>query len=128
MKTIECGIKGTAEIEVSAAELAVNVGSGSLNVFATPAMIMLMEKAACSCLDDYLENDETTVGTALDVRHISATPLGMKVSAEALLTEINGREFTFNVTASDEAGKIGEGIHKRFLVYGEKFMAKTNSK
>ncbi|MBE6858685.1 MAG: dihydrolipoamide acyltransferase [Ruminococcus sp.] len=128
MKTIECGIKGTAEIKVSAAELAVNVGSGSLDVFATPAMIMLMEKAACSCLDDYLENDETTVGTALDVRHISATPLGMKVSAEALLTEINGREFTFNVTASDEAGKIGEGIHKRFLVYGEKFMAKTNSK
>lgn len=128
MKTIECGIKGTAEIEVSAAELAVNVGSGSLDVFATPAMIMLMEKAACSCLDDFLENDETTVGTALDVRHISATPLGMKVSAEALLTEINGREFTFNVTASDEAGKIGEGIHKRFLVYGEKFMAKTNSK
>lgn len=128
MKTIECGIKGTAEIEVSAAELAVNVGSGSLDVFATPTMIMLMEKAACSCLDDYLENDETTVGTALDVRHISATPLGMKVSAEALLTEINGREFTFNVTASDEAGKIGEGIHKRFLVYGEKFMAKTNSK
>lgn len=128
MKTIECGVKGTAEIEVSAAELAVNVGSGSLDVFATPAMIMLMEKAACSCLDDYLENDETTVGTALDVRHISATPLGMKVSAEALLTEINGREFTFNVTASDEAGKIGEGIHKRFLVYGEKFMAKTNSK
>lgn len=128
MKTIECGIKGTAETEVSAAELAVNVGSGSLDVFATPAMIMLMEKAACSCLDDYLENDETTVGTALDVRHISATPLGMKVSAEALLTEINGREFTFNVTASDEAGKIGEGIHKRFLVYGEKFMAKTNSK
>lgn len=128
MKTIECGIKGTAEIEVSSAELAVNVGSGSLDVFATPAMIMLMEKAACSCLDDYLENDETTVGTALDVRHISATPLGMKVSAEALLTEINCREFTFNVTASDEAGKIGEGIHKRFLVYGEKFMAKTNSK
>ncbi|MDD6060295.1 MAG: thioesterase family protein [Ruminococcus sp.] len=128
MKTIECGIKGTAEIEVSAAELAVNVGSGSLDVFATPAMIMLMEKAACSCLADYLENDETTVGTALDVRHISATPLGMKVSAEALLTEINGRELTFNVTASDEAGKIGEGIHKRFLVYGEKFMAKTNSK
>lgn len=128
MKNIECGIKGSAEIEVSAAELAVNVGSGSLDVFATPAMIMLMEKAACSCLADYLENDETTVGTALDVRHISATPLGMKVSAEAILTEINGREFTFNVTASDEAGKIGEGIHKRFLVHGEKFMAKTNSK
>ena len=128
MKTIECGIKGTAEIKVSVAELAANVGSGSLDVFATPAMIMLMEKAACNCLAGYLENDETTVGTALNVQHISATPLGMTVSAEALLTEINGREFTFTVTACDEAGKIGEGVHKRFLVYGEKFMAKTNSK
>lgn len=128
MKTIECGIKGTAEIKVSASELAANVGSGSLDVFATPAMIMLMEKAACICLADYLENDETTVGTAMNVQHISATPLGMTVSAEALLTEINGREFTFTVTACDEAEKIGEGVHKRFLVYGEKFMAKTNSK
>lgn len=128
MKNIECGIKGSAEIEVSAAELAVNVGSGSLEVFATPVMIMIMEKAACSCLADYLENDETTVGTALDVQHISATPLGMKVTAEAVLTEINGREFTFSVTTYDDAGKIGEGTHKRFLVYGEKFTVKANSK
>lgn len=128
MKAIKCNIKGIAEINVSAADLASNVGSGSLGVLATPVMIMLMEKAACTCLADYLEGDETTVGTELNVKHISATPPGMRVTAEAVLTEINGREFTFSVNAMDESGIIGEGIHKRFLVYGEKFTAKANAK
>jgi len=128
MKTPETGIKASAELTVSDAELAVNVGSGSLEVFATPVMTMLMEKAACSCIQQYLEGDETTVGTELNIRHTSATPKGMKVSAEAELTEVNGRELVFRVSASDEAGSIGEGVHKRFLVYGEKFTAKTNSK
>ena len=128
MKTPETGIKASAELTVSDAELAVNVGSGSLEVFATPIMTMLMEKAACSCIQQYLEGDETTVGTELNIRHTSATPKGMKVSAEAELTEVNGRELVFKVSASDEAGSIGEGVHKRFLVYGEKFTAKTNSK
>lgn len=128
MKTPETGIKASAELTVSDAELAVNVGSGSLEVFATPVMTMLMEKAACSCIQQYLEGDETTVGTELNIRHTSATPKGMKVSAEAELTEVNGRELVFRVSASDEAGSIGEGVHKRFLVYGEKFTAKTKSK
>jgi predicted thioesterase len=128
MKTPETGIKASAELTVSDAELAVNVGSGSLEVFATPVMTMLMEKAACSCIQQYLEGDETTVGTELNIRHTSATPKGMKVSAEAELTEVNGRELVFKVSASDEAGSIGEGVHKRFLVYGEKFTAKTKSK
>ncbi len=128
MKTPETGIKASAELTVSDAELAVNVGSGSLEVFATPVMTMLMEKAACSCIQQYLEGDVTTVGTELNIRHTSATPKGMKVSAEAELTEVNGRELVFKVSASDEAGSIGEGVHKRFLVYGEKFTAKTKSK
>lgn len=128
MKTPETGIKASAELTVSDAELAVNVGSGSLEVFATPVMTMLMEKAACSCIQQYLEGDETTVGTELNIRHTSATPKGMKVSAEAELTEVNGRELVFRLSASDEAGSIGEGVHKRFLVYGEKFTAKTKSK
>ena len=128
MKTPETGIKASAELTVSDAELAVNVGSGSLEVFATPVMTMLMEKAACSCIQQYLEGDETTVGTELNIRHTSATPKGMKVSAEAELTEVNGRELVFKVSASDEAGSIGEGVHERFLVYGEKFTAKTKSK
>ena len=128
MKNIDIDSIGTAELKVSENDLAVNVGSGSLPVFATPTRIMLMEKAACNCLADFLEGDETTVGTEMNVKHVSATPCGMKVTAEAVLTEINGREFTFRVKASDEAGVIGEGLHKRFLVYGEKFTAKTNAK
>ena len=89
---------------------------------------MLMEKAACTCIAEFLEGDETTVGTEMNVKHISATPNNMKVCAEAELTEINGRELVFTVKAYDEAGDIGEGIHKRFLVYGDKFTAKANSK
>ena len=128
MKSIETGAVGSAQLTVSDNELASNVGSGSLDVFATPVMIMLMEKAACSCLADHLEGDETTVGTEMNVKHTSATPPSMKVTAEAVLTAVNGREFTFRVTASDEKGPIGEGEHKRFLVYGEKFTAKTKAK
>ncbi|MBR5682223.1 MAG: thioesterase family protein [Ruminococcus sp.] len=128
MKELKTGITGTSELTVGNENLAVNVGSGSLEVFATPDMIMLMEKAACSCISEYLENDETSVGTEINVKHISATPNHMKVCAEAELTEINGRELIFSVKAYDEAGDIGEGTHKRFIVYGEKFTSKANSK
>lgn len=128
MKSVEINIKGTAETIVTADKLAVNVGSGSLAVFATPSMTALMEKSACNCLAGYLDDGETTVGTELNIRHLSATPEEMKVTAEAVLTEINGREFTFEVTAYDESGLIGKGTHKRFLVYSEKFTAKTYEK
>ncbi|MDD7516395.1 thioesterase family protein [Ruminococcus flavefaciens] len=128
MKDLNKGITGTSELTVTDKDLAVNVGSGSLEVLATPVMIMLMEKAACTCIAEFLEGDETTVGTEMNVKHISATPNNMKVCAEAELTEINGRELVFTVKAYDEAGDIGEGIHKRFLVYGDKFTAKANSK
>lgn len=128
MKEIKTGIRGTASADVNENSLAVTMGSGSLRVFATPAMVALMEAAACDCLNEYLNDGETTVGTELNVKHISATPAGMKVTAEAVLTAVNGREFTFNVTASDESGEIGSGEHKRFLVYSEKFTEKTYSK
>ena len=128
MKDITIGLTGTSELTVSENELAKNVGSGSLEVFATPVMIMLMEKAACSCITEYLEGDETTVGTEMNVKHTSATPKNMKVCAEAELREVNGRELIFSVKAYDEAGDIGSGIHKRFLVYGDKFIQKTYSK
>ena len=128
MKKLEIGITGTSELTVRTENLAINVGSGSLEVFSTPDMIMLMEKAACNCISEYLENDETSVGTEINVKHISATPNNMKVCAEAELTEINGRELVFSVKAYDEAGEIGEGTHKRFTVSGEKFTSKANSK
>lgn len=128
MKDLKNGIRGTASADVNESKLASAMGSGSLRVFATPAMVALMEAAACDCLAQYLDEGETTVGTELNVKHISATPAGMKVTAEAVLTAVNGREFTFTVTASDESGEIGSGEHKRFLVYSEKFTEKTYSK
>ena len=128
MKEISTGIIGKAQINVTEKELAVNVGSGSLEVFATPVMVMLMEKAACICVAEYMENDETTVGTEMNVKHVSASPVGSDITAEAELTEVNGREFTFSVKAYDNAGLIGEGTHKRFLVFGEKFTAKAKAK
>ncbi len=128
MKEINTGITGKAETIATDERLASSVGSGSLRVFATPEMIALMEKSACNAVADYLEGDETTVGTELNVKHVSATPEGMKVWAEAELTAVNGREFIFAVKAYDESGLIGEGEHKRFLVYGERFTAKAESK
>ncbi|MDE5763980.1 MAG: thioesterase family protein [Ruminococcus sp.] len=128
MRDITINIKGTSSVEVSENNLAVTMESGSLKVFATPAMVALMEKASCSCLSDYLDNGETTVGTEMNIKHTSATPQGMTVTAEAVLKSVNGREFTFEVTAYDTHGEIGKGTHKRFLVYAEKFTEKTYKK
>lgn len=128
MKEIRIGMNSTKETVVTTENTAVSVGSGSLEVFATPALTALMEKAAAAAVADSMEDDETTVGTLLNINHLSATPCGMKVKAYAEVTEINGREITFKVTAEDEKGEIGNGIHKRFVVFGKKFMSKTNSK
>ncbi|MBQ9809313.1 MAG: thioesterase family protein [Ruminococcus sp.] len=125
---LEIGAEATASLTVSPDELAVNVGSGSLEVFATPIMVMLMEKAACNCIAPFLEGDETTVGTEMNVQHTAATPEGMTVSAKAVLKEINGRELVFDVSASDSKGAIGNGTHKRFVVYGERFTEKAKAK
>lgn len=128
MKEITVNSKRTADTTVNERNFASTMGSGSLKVFATPAMVALMEASACNCLADYLDEGETTVGTELNIKHISATPDTMNVTAEAVLTAINGREFTFEVKAYDECGEIGCGTHKRFLVYSEKFTAKTYEK
>lgn len=128
MKEISVNSKGTANTTVNESNFAATMGSGSLKVFATPAMVALMEASACNCLADYLDEGETTVGTELNIKHISATPDTMNVTAEAVLTAVNGREFTFEVKAYDECGEIGCGTHKRFLVYSEKFTAKTYEK
>ncbi|WP_337484332.1 thioesterase family protein [Porcipelethomonas sp.] len=128
MKEIKIGMKSETETIVTKENFAVTVGSGSLEVFATPMMTALMEKAAAATVSECMENDETTVGTMLNITHSSATPEGMKVKAYAEVTEVNGREITFRVWAEDEAGLIGEGTHKRFVVFAEKFMKKTKSK
>ncbi|MBR6581872.1 MAG: thioesterase family protein [Ruminococcus sp.] len=128
MKEINVNVKGLAKTTVNENNFAATMGSGSLKVFATPAMVALMEASACDCLAEYLDEGETTVGTELNIKHISATPDTMSVTAEAVLTAVNGREFTFETKAYDESGEIGCGTHKRFLVYSEKFTAKTYEK
>lgn len=105
------GIKGKEEIVVTDANSAKTMGSGTLDVFATPAMIALMEKTAWKSVAPYLEEGCGTVGTLLNVTHDAPTPLGMKVWCESELTEIDGRRLVFSVAAFDETGKIGGGSH-----------------
>ncbi len=128
MKEFTIGAKGTAQTTAAETKLAVTVGSGSLRVFATPMMAALMEEAACNAVAPFLEGDETTVGTQLCINHSAATPEGMQVTAEAEITAVNGREISLNVRAFDEAGEIGSGTHKRFVVFAEKFQNKTNQR
>ncbi|MBR6562934.1 MAG: thioesterase family protein [Clostridia bacterium] len=121
-------IKATVNEAVTENNTAKSVGSGSLNVYATPAMLALIEKAACVALEGVLSEEETSVGTLLNVKHLAATPVGMNVSATAELIERDGRRLVFNVSASDECGVIGEGIHERFIVLSERFTEKTYAK
>ena len=103
-------------------------GSGGLSVYATPALIALMEMTALLAVDPLLPPGWSTVGTELNVKHLSATPPGMNVSARAELLSVNGRALVFKVEAFDEAGKIGEGTHSRFIVENERFLARTEAK
>jgi predicted thioesterase len=125
---LEAGIKGTQEVMVTEANSAKTMGSGALDVFATPAMIALMEKTAWESVQPHLEEGSGTVGTSLNVKHVAATPLGMKVTCESELTKVDGRALTFSVKAYDESGLIGEGEHERFVVINEKFQAKADAK
>lgn len=125
---IEIGAKATYKVMVDESNTAKTMGSGSLEVFATPSMVAIMEKSSTMAIEKYLDEGSTSVGTALDITHVSATPVGMEVSATAEVIAVNGREISFKVQAFDEVGLIGEGIHKRFIVFAEKFQYKTNAK
>ena len=125
---ITVGMKGQTEIVVEREDSALEVGSGSLLVYATPCMIALMEGAACEALGAALPEEKTSVGIEMSVSHISATPVGMAVRAEAEVTAVEGSIISFTVTAFDEAGKIGEGTHKRAVISTQKFLEKTYSK
>ena len=125
---VELGIKGREETTVTAANIATNVGSGRVEVFATPMMIALMEKAAILSVDPYLEKGQSTVGTRIDVSHDAATPVGMKVWAETEVIAIDRRKITFSVKAYDECGLIGGGTHERFIIDVEKFQEKARGK
>lgn len=125
---LETGIKGTKELIVTADKTAKAMGSGTLDVFATPAMIALMENTAYESVAGELEEGSGTVGTALNVKHVAATPVGMKVTCETELIKVDGRALTFSVKAYDACGLIGEGEHERFIIKNEKFQAKADAK
>ena len=125
---LEIGLKGTAQTVVVPENTAVAMGSGALEVFATPGMIALMEKAAMESVQPHLEEGQGTVGIGLDVSHLAATPVGMTVRAESELTAIDGRTLRFHVKAYGGQELIGEGTHTRCIVLNERFMAKALAK
>lgn len=125
---ITVGMKGEAASFVEREDTALEVGSGSLMVYATPCMVALMEGAACEAIADAMPDTKTTVGTELNIKHLSATPVGLDVRAEAEVTSVEGNTITFQVIAYDEAGKIGEGTHKRVVVSSQRFLDKAYDK
>lgn len=125
---ISIGMKGKASTLVEREDTALEVGSGSLLVYATPCMVALMEGAACDAIAEALPEEKTSVGTALNITHLAATPVGLEVYAEAEVTEVDGSTLTFAVTAYDETGKIGEGTHKRAVITTQRFLDKAYSK
>ena len=122
------GIVGKKSIVVEDSMTAEKMGSGRLPVYATPSMIALMENTASCSVEEYLEEGMGTVGTLIDVKHLSATPVGCTVTCETKLVEVDRKRLVFEVKAYDEAGIIGEGTHERFIIDNEKFMNRTNSK
>jgi len=118
------GKTATVKTAVNEYNTAKAVGSGSLDVFATPMMIALMEQAACECIADSLDPGQTSVGTQINVAHIAASPLGANINAAAIITNIDGRKISFTVFACEGDKEIGSGTHDRFVIDAERFMSK----
>lgn len=125
---VTVGMKTRVEDIVSEQNTAQAAGSGTLPVFATPFLCALMEKAAWMAIAPGLDEGDSSVGTKLNISHLSATPVGLKVWAESEVTAVDGKRIEFKVTAGDEKGLIGEGTHERFVVTDERFLAKAARK
>jgi predicted thioesterase len=125
---LEIGMKAEIEQIVLQEHTAMAFGSGGVKVLATPMMIGLMEKAALTAVDEILGEGISTVGTIVNVKHMAATPVGMKVRAIAVLTNIEGRKLTFDIEAYDEKEKVGEGTHERYIIEVAKFLRRVEGK
>jgi fluoroacetyl-CoA thioesterase len=119
---------GKAKDRVTVNNIAIRFGSGSIDTFGTPAMVGLMEKASVNAVDNNLPEGYATVGIDLRIKHISPTPQGMEITAVAELAKVQGRKLFFKVEAFDEIEKIGEGIHKRYIVEVDRFRENANKK
>lgn len=128
MEDIVVGLKGTAEMIVERQDLASFSGNLGAEVLSTPRIIQLMEHAAWKALEGRLPGGRITVGTRIEMKHFAATPLGMRVRADATLREVDGRKLVFDVSASDEVEKISEGLNDRFIVSINRFLDKVREK
>jgi len=126
--SLEPGLIGEAEWEVTEEVTAARWGSGLVPVLGTPALVALMEQAAVAALEGHLPPDQTSVGVRVDVRHLAATPVGMRVRARAELVAVDGRRLTFHIEAWDETERIGEATHKRVVVERERFLQRVREK
>lgn len=126
--SITVGMKARVEDMVTQENTAISAGSGTLPVFATPFMCALMEKSAWMAIASGLNEGDSSVGTKLNISHLSATPVGLKVWAESEVTAVDGKRIEFKVSAGDEKGLIGEGTHERFIVTNERFLSKAAKK
>ncbi len=125
---LETGMKGYQEMTVTTADTAKAHKSGTLDVLATPRMAALMEETAWKSVAEHLEQGMGTVGIQLNLEHLAPTPVGMKIWCETVLKEVDGRKLTFDLTVYDETGKIGAGVHERFIIEEEKFQSKADRK
>lgn len=128
MKELTTGIKNSGELTVTMDETAASAGSGGQPVLSTPHLIGLMENTAWASVEPCMEDGKSTVGTHIDVKHLSASPVGSHITCESELTEVDRRRLVFKLTAYDDAGLIGEGTHERFIVDIEKFMTNAEAK
>jgi len=128
ISAIKIGQQGNAHDIVIESMLASSMKSGNVDVYSTPSLIALIEAAAVNCITPCLKQEDTSVGVVVNVSHLAATPLGMKVRAEAIVEKVEGRKVYFKVTAFDEKEKIGEGTHERFILNKERFQKKANDK
>ena len=125
---LEAGIRGRQSVAVTPENTAKTMGSGTLNVFATPALVALAEKTCWMSVADALDEGCSSVGTKLELEHTAPTPVGMTVTCHSELVAVEGRKLTFKVTLADEKGPVGGGTHERFVIFEEKFAAKAEAK
>lgn len=123
---IKIGLIFKSETKVSNENSAISVGSGDLEVFATPSMVALMENAAMNCVSSLLDEGQSTVGALINTSHLKPSPLGVIVCATATLVDVEGRKLTFRVEAHDHKGMIGEGTHIRYIIDRQKFLSKLS--